>query len=119
MRYAITTGIRHGHQAPVVITGPEVPLNEQREAFLKMRGETEHPNFHKVELWTSDAGIIRKARFSKPVAKTKEKPASKTQGKEKGKTNEPTDNKPTPGSGDKNTGSAPDDKAAGVATKSA
>jgi len=108
MRYAITTGIRHGHQAPIVITGPEVPLNVQRETFLKMRGQTEHPDFHKVELWTSDAGITRKARFSKPltaaekkeIAKAKEKAAAKTASKEK--ENEPSNNKASaPVAGDK------------------
>jgi len=82
MRYAITTGIPHGTTVPQVITGPEVPLAEQKAAFLQMRALTEHPDFEAIQLWASDAGIIRKARFSKPApkaVKAAKKPAPKAE----------------------------------------
>lgn len=68
MRNAITTGTRHGTTVPEVISGPEIPLHKQREAFMKLRGVTEHADFQSMELWASDSGIIRKTRFSEPSA---------------------------------------------------
>lgn len=68
-RSAITVGHPHGGGTPTVITGPHVPLPEQRQAMRDRKAKREDPDFARVELWTSDGGVITKKRFDKPAKK--------------------------------------------------
>ncbi|MDR3406373.1 MAG: hypothetical protein P4L99_28065 [Chthoniobacter sp.] len=68
-RRAITVGYPHQGETPVVITGPEVPYPLHRQAMRDHKARGEHPEFQRVELWTSDAGVITKKKLAKPDAK--------------------------------------------------
>lgn len=67
MRLAVTIGIRHGATTPVVLTGPHVPYQAQRDAFKDVRASKENAEFERVTLYELDAGNGRSMRF-KPVA---------------------------------------------------
>ncbi len=69
MRRAVTIGYHHDGGEPSVITGPHVPLPQQREDMRKVKTETEHPTFQRIELWTSDGGMISKKQFAKASPK--------------------------------------------------
>jgi len=66
MRRAITIGIRHGKDLPEIMTGPDMPLKEHTAGFKKLRETRSHPDFQRVEIWHSDSGLVRKARFLTP-----------------------------------------------------
>ena len=74
--YSLIIGHPHGGGAPVVVSGPEIPLIEQRlrykERYMTTRSD---PDFMAVHLLESRRGIVKKRSFSKPEPEiTKGKP---------------------------------------------
>lgn len=73
MRTAITLARKHGEEKPSVLTGPEVPIDQQIAAIKGIAGGgREHPEFAEVELWTSSSGRSKRFKFRAPG----EKPAA-------------------------------------------
>jgi hypothetical protein len=82
-RRAITIGITHEGDKPVVVSGPEVPFTKQKTAMREVRSTRAHPQFHTIEIWSSDGGVIaRKKNLTKPPAKEPAKAKSKAEGKD-------------------------------------
>lgn len=67
MRQALTIGFKHGCETPVVITGPEVPIGEQRAAFRETRQLPGHAEFQRIEIWDNAQGRILRKRLGQPV----------------------------------------------------
>lgn len=67
MRYAITIGFKHGCGTPEVITGPNVPIGDQRAAMREARQLPHHEKFQRIELWDSSQGRIARKRLGQPV----------------------------------------------------
>ncbi|MEO7774727.1 MAG: hypothetical protein ABIT36_08910, partial [Steroidobacteraceae bacterium] len=63
MRQAITLGFKHGCATPVVITGPEVPIGDQRAAFREVRQLPHHEEFQRIEVWDNAQGRILRKRL--------------------------------------------------------
>lgn len=75
MIYSTTIGIPHdsAKAKPSVITGPEVSVDEQIQAFKKLCAVRTHPEFKTVIVLGSNSGAIRQQSF-RPEAKTDSKP---------------------------------------------
>jgi len=67
MRRGITIGIRHGATEPVILAGPEVPLQQQRDEFKAQRAVKTHPDFARISLFDLDDTQSRSARFTPVV----------------------------------------------------
>jgi hypothetical protein len=50
MRTAMTIGYEHGSSKPVVISGPEVSIHDQKKA-VKTDNSPTHPRFHTIEVY--------------------------------------------------------------------
>jgi hypothetical protein len=70
MRTALILFRRHDKTKLEVLGGPDIPIVEQLSAFKQLHGS--HPDFGYVELWTSDAGRVRKRVLTKPEPKAQE-----------------------------------------------
>jgi len=62
MRTALITARKHGQKALGVISGPDVPIAEQREKFKAFARAPHHPDFEEVQLWESDTGIVKRLK---------------------------------------------------------
>lgn len=76
-RSAITIGHPHNGGALVVVHGPGVPIQDQKDRIRAHNVSREHPEFSRVELWTSDSGRIRTYKFRKPSESEPAKKAKK------------------------------------------
>lgn len=63
MRTAIIIGRKHGQKALQVVSGPEVPILEQKELFKGFQRVHAHDDFEYVELWISDAGRVKERKL--------------------------------------------------------
>ncbi len=72
MRTAITLHKLHGKDTFDIVSGPEVPMEKQKEAIkdLARDGRT-HAKIEIAELWKSDAGRVKRYVFDKPAKKKK------------------------------------------------
>ena len=59
MRTAATFATEHGGKKVVLLHGPSVPIDEQKQEFKKLCAEPTHAKFERVELWESGSGIVR------------------------------------------------------------
>jgi hypothetical protein len=59
MRTAIIIGRKHGQKALEVVSGPEVPIVEQKELFKDFQRIHANDDYEHVELWISDAGKVK------------------------------------------------------------
>lgn len=59
MRTAIIIGRKHGQKTLEVVSGPEVPILEQKELFKDFQRVHAHDDYEYVELWISDAGKVK------------------------------------------------------------
>ncbi len=75
-RFALITGIKHDEKAPVVISEPSTPFDEQRTKFKAFLASREHPEFCEVHLIHSDAGIVRTKKFVKAGTPAMARPGS-------------------------------------------
>ncbi len=71
MRTAITLATRHGSKDVSVIATPDVPITDQMAGVKELAASRENAKYSEVSLWTSDGGLVRKLKFSKPAAKPK------------------------------------------------
>lgn len=68
MRLATTIGRAHGAEKFQTVTGPEIGVAEQHNAFKALRATASHPTFAEVQVWESGRGCVRKQRFAAPSA---------------------------------------------------
>lgn len=69
MRTAIT--LATPHDGPTVfLSGPSVPIQQQKDEIKRLKGLREHAEYAEVQLWDSGSGIVSKVRFDKPKAAT-------------------------------------------------
>lgn len=71
MRTAITLATHHGSKDVKVLATPDVPITDQMAGVKELAASREHAKYSEVSLWTSDGGLVRKIKFSKPSAKLK------------------------------------------------
>lgn len=72
MRKALTLVQYHGEKDLRVLTDSSVPIETQKQEFKKLqRGDREHPEYARIELWTS-SNCAKSHKFRKP----KESPES-------------------------------------------
>jgi hypothetical protein len=82
MRTAIIIGRKHGQKSLVLVSGPEVPIVEQKELFKDFQRDSVHDDFEYVELWTSDAGCVKDRKLISPkVAAAKAKAEAEAKAK--------------------------------------
>lgn len=67
MRTALTLARPHGEENLGTISGPEVPLQVQRDAVKALSGSRVHPEYSEVQYWESDGGRMKLLRFQAPV----------------------------------------------------
>lgn len=70
MRIAITVGREHGSKAYKMLSGPDVPIQEQQAAIKKMRG-SKGSKFAEIQLFETPR--IYKFEAEKTAAETKVK----------------------------------------------
>lgn len=68
MRLATTIARAHGAETFQTITGPEVGVAEQHDAFKALRASHTHPDHAEVQVWESKRGCVRRQRFAPPTA---------------------------------------------------
>ena len=67
MRTAITLGVRHGTVSPVVVSGPNTPIEQQEERMRRaLDGDGLHNEYSRLEFWTSNGGLQAALTF-RPV----------------------------------------------------
>lgn len=89
-RYAITTATPHGETLPQVVRGPEISIAEHKQEFRQLAASSTHPEYSEVQLWESDAGIVRKIRLRPPAAERKKSEPAPKGADKKTKTNAPS-----------------------------
>lgn len=67
MRTAITLGYEHGSGRAVLVSGPDIPITQQRETLKAIAGKA-HALFSQIEVWDS-SGLTKWRRFEHPDAK--------------------------------------------------
>ncbi len=70
MRLATTIARAHGEEQFRTVTGPEVGIAEQHNAFKALLVSRSHPDFAEVQLWESRRGRVRQQRFAPPAPET-------------------------------------------------
>ena len=75
MRTAITLATPHDG-ATVFLSGPSVPIQQQKDEIKKLKALREHAEYAEVQLWESGSGIAQKVKFQKPKAATPAAPAT-------------------------------------------
>ena len=70
MRQAITLFVAHGEAHLRVLSDGSVPIEEQRQAFKALKAKREHPEFSRIELWTS-GGVTKSHKFREPAGASK------------------------------------------------
>lgn len=92
MRTAIT--LATPHDGPTVfLSGPSVPIQQQKDEIKRLKGLREHAEYAEVELWDSGSGIVSKVKFDKPKAATPPAPPANTPPPEDKKEEDPADSK--------------------------
>lgn len=81
MRRAVTIAYPHKGN-PEVITGPEVPVDVQTQALKKAAGTRVHKDYARLEVWLSDTGASKVAKFISPDEETRRKKAAEAEAKE-------------------------------------
>lgn len=64
MRTAITIGYRHGSTKPEVLALPDVPIGEQFEGLANIAPDRTHNKWRRVEVWSSDEGLVRYREYT-------------------------------------------------------
>lgn len=72
MRVSLTIGFPHGGGPGRLIAAPGPDIAGQKAEFKKIRAAGHHPEFERIEVWMSDAGISRKCGLSKKPPKSPE-----------------------------------------------
>lgn len=77
MRRAITLARPHGKQALQIVQDNTVPFEKQLREFKScIAAGKSHPQFAEMQLWVSDKGIAKRAKFSDPKADAKAEAAA-------------------------------------------
>jgi len=63
MRVSITIGYTHGAKTPRVVTLPDVPFETQKKTLKALGTSKTHPEFSRVELWSSAGGWVSHRNF--------------------------------------------------------
>jgi hypothetical protein len=71
---AITLAQKHGEKHLTVLTDGSVPIEDQRKAFKILQQSRTHPEFARVELWTSSCRT-KQRKFDRPT-QAKSEPAT-------------------------------------------
>jgi TolA protein len=65
-KYVMLIGILHGGGDPVVISGPEVPYEQQRERFKEALAKRVHPQFERIDFLDSRRGVRKHTKHITP-----------------------------------------------------
>ncbi|MES2923692.1 MAG: hypothetical protein V4819_19210 [Verrucomicrobiota bacterium] len=65
-KYVMLIGILHGGGDAVVVSGPEVPYEQQRERFKEALAERVHPQFERLDFLDSRTGVRKHKKFITP-----------------------------------------------------
>lgn len=72
--YALLIGLAHVSGTPEVISGPEIPYEEQRKRFKEVMPLRVHKHFRQIQFVDSRRGVRKKKNFLSPAqAKAAEK----------------------------------------------
>jgi hypothetical protein len=67
MRLAVTLLRLHGEKDFQVVSGPDVPIDEQIAAIKELaRSGREHPTIAQAQLWNSSTGLTKRFKFRQP-----------------------------------------------------
>ena len=66
-KYVMLIGILHGGGDPVVVSGPEVPYETQRERFKEALAKRVHPQFERLDFLDSRTGVRKHKKFITPA----------------------------------------------------
>lgn len=80
MRTALTIGYEHGSGKAVLVRDSATPFSDQRAGLKALQSAT-HPMFQRIEVWSSDRGLVKRKEFERgeiaapePPAPTQEQP---------------------------------------------
>lgn len=80
MRRAVTIAVPHKGK-PKVIAGPDVPYDVQLKALKQASISRAHEEYARVEIWLSDVGVTKTAKFIHPDEEARRKKAAEAEAK--------------------------------------